>query len=345
MASAWPRGTVAQEPTILERIVAALVGMLAGAHASTWGAYRDAPHEGFAWKTYFRSIALGGVLGPAVLWGAGLDAFDAGHLVLLWGVIYVAERGITEFYTVYVRDEDQSKYSIPMQLHILGAVVRDSRRRLAMGLAHIAVVIGLIFVVRGIQEGLGARSPSLWLVLAVGSLGGWVSALGGAWKDAPIEGFRWPKFFRSPAVAALYSLLLFRFTDRLLLIALAAAGYAVATLETWKTLSRPSRPGGKFAGKPITCPRMLELRRRYLMPLFLLIWCVVATGIVIALTTRDEAPREPPSAGDQGSSTAITWIVAGSSPSSLRGTLPARTTVRPCAARSRSSASAAATRR
>ena len=39
--------------------------------------------------------------------------------------------------------------------------------------------------------------------LTVGALGGWYSAFGGAWKDAPIEGFQLFKFFRSPLQAAI----------------------------------------------------------------------------------------------------------------------------------------------
>ena len=44
------------------------------------------------------------------------------------------------------------------------------------------------------------------LVVAVGGLGGWISAFGGAWKDAPKEGFQIFKFFRSPIIASLFAL-------------------------------------------------------------------------------------------------------------------------------------------
>ena len=32
------------------------IGLLAGAHTSTWGMFKDAPHEGFTYRKYFRSI-------------------------------------------------------------------------------------------------------------------------------------------------------------------------------------------------------------------------------------------------------------------------------------------------
>ena len=35
---------------------------LAGLHTSTWGMYKDAPHEGFTWPKYFRSTLVGATL-------------------------------------------------------------------------------------------------------------------------------------------------------------------------------------------------------------------------------------------------------------------------------------------
>ena len=35
---------------------------LAGLHTSTWGMYKDAPHEGFTWRRYFRSPMVGAVM-------------------------------------------------------------------------------------------------------------------------------------------------------------------------------------------------------------------------------------------------------------------------------------------
>ena len=34
------------------------IGLLAGAHTSTWGMFKDAPHEGFTYRKYFRSILV-----------------------------------------------------------------------------------------------------------------------------------------------------------------------------------------------------------------------------------------------------------------------------------------------
>ena len=62
-----------------------------------------------------------------------------------------------------------------------------------------------------------------------------------------------------------------------------AIGYTVATTETYKTFFFPSKPRGKFAGKPVRFPDWLEKRKRF-VPLYVLIWLLVIAGFVAALT-------------------------------------------------------------
>jgi hypothetical protein len=242
--------------------------------------YKDAIHEGFTFRRYSRSILLSTVLAPVVYAFSGLDALNPAHLVVLFGLVYVIERGLTEFYKTYYRTEDQSKYFIPMQFHVFGRVVKSRATRLAVGIPHAALVVGLCFGVMWIQREL-ADVPLWVLAVTFGSLGGWISAFFGAWKDAPLEGFETFKFFRSPVVAATYALILSNFTDSLLMIALAAEGFTVATLETYKTFFFPSKPRGKFAGKPILFPQMLQ-RRQYFVPVYVFIWLTVVSGFVLA---------------------------------------------------------------
>jgi hypothetical protein len=258
-------------------LLAAGVGLLAGLHAATWGMYKDAPHEGFSLSKYARSPLLGTVIGPAVAGFSGLDPRRAGDLVVLFGVIYVVERALAEIYKTFLRQEDQSKYFIPMQLHVLGRVVRSRVVRLTAGLVYTAGLIGMLLLV----EAIGHRKPSpfpLLLVTLVGGLGGWISAFGGAWKDAPSEGFQLLKFFRSPALASLFAVGLAELSGSLPLVTLAATGYTIATTETWKTFFFPSKPRGKFAGMPVRFPEMLR-RRHWFVPLYLAIW----TGILAAI--------------------------------------------------------------
>ena len=51
----------------MDLMIALIVGLIAGLHTSTWGMYKDAPHEGFTWSRYFRSTAVGGVVALGIV--------------------------------------------------------------------------------------------------------------------------------------------------------------------------------------------------------------------------------------------------------------------------------------
>jgi len=258
-------------------LLAACVGLLAGIHAATWGMYKDAPHEGFSRWKYARSPLLATLLAPAVAVLAALDPRRAGDLVLLFGVTYVLERALAEIYKTFLRQEDQEKYFIPMQLHVLGKVVESRAARLTAGLLYTAGLVGMLLAVDSLDRNVSGPH-SIVVIMLVGGVGGWISAFGGAWKDAPSEGFQTLKFFRSPALASLFALGLAGLTQSLLLVTLAATGYTIATTETYKTFFFPSKPRGKFAGMPIRFPEMLQHRQRF-VPLYVAIWA----GVLVAI--------------------------------------------------------------
>ena len=252
-------------------ILAALIGTVAGFHAATWGMYKDAPHEGFSRAKYMRSPILGALLGVAVGAVTDLNPRQPGDIVVLFGVVYALERALAEIYKTFLREEDQSKYSIPMQFHVLGTVVRSRRTRLTAGALYTTLVLSLIGLVAWLDL---SSTHSMGTRLLVGSLGGWISAFGGAWKDAPSEGFQTLKFFRSPLLATCFAGGLAGLTDSLLLLTLAATGYTVASTETYKTFVFPSKPRGKFAGKPVRYPEMLRRRQRFVLP-YAAIWAAL----------------------------------------------------------------------
>jgi hypothetical protein len=257
-------------------LLSALIGLLAGVHAATWGMYKDAPHEGFSRLKYARSPILGTALGAVVASATGLDPRHAVGAVVLFGVVYAVERALAEIYKTFLRDEDQSKYFIPMQLHVLGTVVKSRRARLIAGAVYTLLLLGLVGLMAHLDRSAAGKYP-IGIVLVVGSLGGWISAFGGAWKDAPSEGFQILKFFRSPLLAALLAGGLAGLTGSLVLVTLAATGYTVAATETYKTFFFPSKPRGKFAGKPVRYPEMLLRRQRFVLP-YVAIWA----GLLLA---------------------------------------------------------------
>ncbi len=265
----------------LELLIALGTGLAAGAHSATWGMYKDAPHEGFTWRKYFRSYLVSAVIAVLVTLITRIDVTTAAGIVILYGVTYAIERATLEFYKSFLREEDQSKYFIPMQFAVRGSVVEDRGHRWLIGLGHFAVVL-IIFAAIGWLQVSGFAAPNIAVVLLVGSVGGWISAFGGAWKDAPHEGFELLKFFRSPAIAGLYGFALAFLTTHYVYVFIGAIGYTIGTIETYKTFFFPSKPRGKFAGMPVSYPEMLR-RRNAFVPLYVLIWTAVIVAFVLAL--------------------------------------------------------------
>lgn len=262
-------------------LIAAFIGALAGLHISTWGMYKDAPHEGFTWPKYFRSTLVGAVLGVIshrfTQWDLSLPAAR----FVYFGLIYCLERAATEFWKYFIREEDQSKYFIPMQFGIMGKPMKDARKRIPIGILVGLCCVGVFFAIRALERRFGGGVPA-WLVpLTIGSLFGWISAFGGAWKDAPVEGFETLKFFRSPGVAISWAAVVSYFTPSWTVIALAAEGLTVASIETYKTFFFPNKPRGKFAGKPILHPQHLQFRKRF-VPLYAGIWALLLLHLLWA---------------------------------------------------------------
>jgi hypothetical protein len=267
--------------------LASVVGVLSGTHTAIWGMYKDAIHEGFTTSRFARSVIVGAAVAVAIQIALALPLPAATGIIVLFGLAYAAERGIVEVWKTFVREEDQSKYTIPMQFSVRGVPVRARHARLAAGAVYVAVVgLCLAFVARADAGPLG--EPTAVRSALAGLVVGTIIAVGGAWKDAPSEGFDALKFFRSPCLTVLFALLFSQVTDSYLQIAVAAIGYERAAAETYKTFFFPSKPRGKFAGKPVLFPDMLQ-RRRYFVPAYVAIWAVVIIAGAVAL--RDGAAR------------------------------------------------------
>ena len=225
----------------------ALVGLLTGLHAASWGAYKDSQFEGFRLPSFLRSVALG--LAIAVTIALTTDLAEADTVLVFIGVCYALERLCTEWWKSILREDDQNAYAIPMRLAVHGRTIDDRFRRYAVGAAIAAGLVAACWATGGIQAAL----PPLpgWTALLVGSVGGWLTAVGGAWKDAPVEGFDGWKFLRSPAVAGAWSVLLVGSTTDWVTLTVAAAGWSVVSIETYKTFLTGDRPPGKFDAKPV----------------------------------------------------------------------------------------------
>ncbi len=264
--------------TVTVLATALLVGVCAGTDAAIWGMYKDAVHEGFDWPRFARSIVIGACAALIIQLVVRLPLPRPHAILLLFGLAYGTERMIVETWKSFFRTENQTKYTIPMQIAVRGVVVESKARRWFSGFAYVAVVATSIFVAYQWVGGGGV----LWQAGLLGAVVGFVIAVGGAWKDAPIEGFETLKFFRSPALTVMMALLLFSSGGGALLAALAAIGYERAISENYKTFCFPDRPRGKFAGKAITHPEML-VRRRHFVPAYVGIRVALAGCTFLAL--------------------------------------------------------------
>ncbi len=269
----------------MQLLIALIVGLAVGLHNATWGMYKDAPHEGFSWATYFRSVIAGVIYGPLVARFFDLDMTLLGNMLILFGATYSLERITMEVYKTFIRVEDQSKYFIPMQLSVFGKPVKSYGARLFFGFLYVAILllisIGMYYLNEAHQSGKINWNP--WLLLLPCSVFGWVSAFGGAWKDAPIEGFETFKFFRSPGVAYFYAFIASLYTTNLLIITMCSIGFTIASIETYKTFFFLDRPRGKFQEMPITHPEMLTKRKRF-VPLYVGIWIFVLTCAIVGFS-------------------------------------------------------------
>jgi hypothetical protein len=219
-----------------------LLGVLTGLHAATWGGFKDTPFEGFRRQSFLRSLVLGGLVALLIV---GSHAHVAA--LVLVGLLYAGERLTTEWWKAFLREDLQSSYAIPMRVAVGGRPLDARLPRYAIGVTILIVLV----LSASVLPGLAPDESPVWATVAVGGVGGWLTAAGGAWKDAPVEGFSPWKFLRSPAVATLWALALVALVDDWFVLAVSAGGLSVLVIETYKTFLTGGRPPGKFAGKPV----------------------------------------------------------------------------------------------
>ena len=261
-----------------------LLGVVVGAHVSTWGAYKDAPFEGFHLSRFVRSIVLAMVIGALLSGGFGFDRTES--MIVLLGVIYGIERLLTEYWKLFFRDHVAESFTIPMRFGVFGRPVDQPGMRYAIGLVIIGLTVLTCVAVSFIQLALPVQ-PQWFLILFAG-ISGWLTAVGGAWKDAPIEGFSGWKFLRSPAVATAWAIPLSFLTENWVLMSLSAGGFAVASIETYKAFLVRNRPPGKFDGKPVR--HRFSYLRDSLAGAHALLW----GGLAVSLGYGLISPAAPP---------------------------------------------------
>ena len=179
---------------------------LSGLYTSLWGAFKDSPFEGFKVRIFPRSIWFSLViflvlylLPPFSHRQGGIGMFQLFFLVM--GI----ERFLAEIYKGFFRTEDQEKYFVPSRITFFGRHVESDLLRYSVGTVIVVAVFGVTLIDVPVDR-------FLWFLL-IGYATGLVVSLGGAYKDAPFEGFKPLKFQRSGIVLALLSPLFYFLND------------------------------------------------------------------------------------------------------------------------------------
>ncbi len=174
-----------------------IVSILSGLYTSLWGAFKDSPYEDFKPKTFPRSIYFSFlifiILFPLSFIHSGLKAIN---LFQLFFLVMGIERAFSEIYKAFFRNEDQAKYAIPSKFTLFGDPVESQLLRYMLGILASVSIFFVLFIYIPII--------SLEYFAMVALLGGILVSFGGAYKDAPFEGFAFFKFFRSPVVLLIF---------------------------------------------------------------------------------------------------------------------------------------------
>ena len=175
-----------------------ITSLISGLYTSLWGAFKDGPYEGYKPRTFPRSVYFSVALFGILYW---LPVFEPHvsslKLFQLFFLVMGLERFLAELYKGFFRKEDQAKYFVPSRITFLGRPVENEWVRMGTG----AILVLGVFVVLLIRFPIS----SIWQYVIVGYCSGLIVSLGGAYKDAPFEGFKILKFQRSALVVALTS--------------------------------------------------------------------------------------------------------------------------------------------
>jgi hypothetical protein len=248
----------------MECVITVLLALAAGLHAALYGAWKDSPHENFRPTRFWRELALAAIAG---LFLCRVDHLEDPFIVMLSA--FAVTRITTEFYKLFLRREAQEAYRIPTQVHIAKRVVRGPAR-VVLGLMWLAAIYGLYALLKNFPD---TTSPHIVGPVA-GLLFGGSLAVGGAYKDGYIEGFKWRKFIKSPMSGAIGGLLVSFHTSQLEFLVLGTIALERMINELVYKLMKPGYIPGKFRLQAPPYPEWFHRRRLLLLP-YALTWALV----------------------------------------------------------------------
>ena len=157
--------------SVTQLLIAGLVGTASGADASIWGMYKDAPHEGFAWPRFLRSILIGAAAAVAL---QRLLRLDLPRLAILKtyplsGAKLVAAEiaGTTVLHSISI----WAVMIVPVMMLLFNPSMFESVERITIFLLSAAVAVPAVnSLTFTIQNGAALMFPS-WVRMGVDSRG------------------------------------------------------------------------------------------------------------------------------------------------------------------------------
>jgi hypothetical protein len=250
----------------LNLLIATVLGLAAGLHAASYGAYKDSPHESFLLRRFIRELVFASGLALVL---ATLGLSDGQSPFVIYLSAFALSRIATEFWKLFVRVEPQDEYRIPTQIHWVKGVVHNPVIRLALGFGFLASIYGIYELARVLPEEWPLPLRGLVVGLSIGICEG----LAGAYKDGSIEGFYWHKFAKSPTFGALGGLIASGHTDHPAFLLLAAIGSMRMFLELLFKMVVPDYAPGKFRSMTGPFTEWVTRRRGFLIP-YVLTWAL-----------------------------------------------------------------------
>ena len=257
-------------------LVYGYIGLFSGLHSACWGSYKDSLYEKFKLSKFLRSLAVGFLLGALLPLLMNLNGHLSVNLGLFFAIVVSLERMFTEFLKAFIRREDQAKYHIPSAFHMFGKVVEKHSSRLLLGACAVLLILLLLPIVNTVRF-----QGRLLIGVAGGLFAGLLVAIGGAWKDAPFEGFEPSKFLRSPLVSGVWGGVFCFLSSEFCFLLLACMGAERMTVELYKAFIAGSRPG-KFKQDKPTYTDWLVKRKAMIIP-YMLTWAIFF--ILLSITT------------------------------------------------------------
>jgi len=210
------------------------VGIVAGITVASWNSFKDSPWENFHPYRFPRSSIVGIVVSILLLFAEQKKLLTFDNFGLLFLTIITFERLSGEIIKGFLKKDFHLEFISAFKLYCVP--YQDYGKRFIVGI--ILFGLGLTSL---ILLGIGANhlpsliSNKLILWIIYGFIGGLISAIAGAWKDAPFEGFKFYKFLKSPLVGIFGAFILQSYTSFSAVFLYSIIGFERLTVEFYKT--------------------------------------------------------------------------------------------------------------